>query len=125
MNDRQKRRLALVLVHSCSALIVLQLGNFYGFVLRARLALGVWPAPYRPDPKELGFDAHYDIVVRGGLPVLFIPLVAPLLFAVAKHVLGLPRLDLLRAARILAFCFVGFLALFFLDPGDFGEWFRD
>jgi hypothetical protein len=41
------------------------LASFYLFVLRARQELGYWPSPNNPDPKELGFDAHYLFVMLG------------------------------------------------------------
>lgn len=44
--------------------------TFAAFALRARLALGRWPTPYRPDPKDLGFDVHYLAVVLGLLVAL-------------------------------------------------------
>lgn len=54
---------------------------FYGFVARARLELGYWPAPYRPDPKELGHDVHMLLSY-----VLFTcALAAPLLSYFAKR----------------------------------------
>ena len=40
------------------------------FVLRARLALGRWPAPYQPDPKDLGFEFHHAAIVAG-IPLMF------------------------------------------------------
>lgn len=38
---------------------LMMLISLYSFVLRARIQLGRWPAPYNPDPKNLGFDLHY------------------------------------------------------------------
>ena len=45
------------------------------FVLRARLSLGRWPAPYQPDPKDLGFDFHYTAVVAG-MPLMLAAVLA-------------------------------------------------
>ena len=39
--------------------------SLYVFVLRARWQLGYWPAPYRPDPKSLGFDIQHAQVWLG------------------------------------------------------------
>jgi hypothetical protein len=36
----------------------LTLALFLAYLLRARIALGYWPEPYHPDPKELGFVVH-------------------------------------------------------------------
>ena len=38
---------------------------FWSFVLRARFRLGHWPAPYQPDPKDLGFVVHYYLLLAG------------------------------------------------------------
>jgi hypothetical protein len=46
----------------------------YSFALRARLALGYWPSPYRPDPKDLGFDIHSYVVIASILLMLLSPL---------------------------------------------------
>ena len=46
-------------------LATLWFAAFWLFVLRARLALGRWPFPYDPDPKDLGFFIHYYFLVLG------------------------------------------------------------
>src|SRR5689334_6381967 len=38
------------------------LACFGTFVVRTRMALGYWPSYDHPDPKRLGFAAHYDLV---------------------------------------------------------------
>jgi formate hydrogenlyase subunit 3/multisubunit Na+/H+ antiporter MnhD subunit len=35
---------------------------FYSFVIRAKMTLGRWPMYNYPDPKDLGFDKHHNIV---------------------------------------------------------------
>lgn len=40
------------------------------FILRTRVALGRWPAPYQPDPKDLGFVFHYAALMAG-MPLMF------------------------------------------------------
>jgi len=40
------------------------------FILRARVTLGRWPAPYQPDPRDLGFDLHHTAIVLG-FPLMF------------------------------------------------------
>lgn len=55
------------------------------FVLRARLAIGSWPLPYQPDPKDLGFEAHHLALVAG-MPVLFAAALSATAFAlVPRH----------------------------------------
>ena len=55
--------------------------TFWLFVLRARMALGRWPAPYDPDPKDLGFGIHYMAIQLGTSWIISAMLVL-LLFAV-------------------------------------------
>ncbi len=125
-DDRPFLRLALWVAATAPAQ---WLALFGLFVLRARLALGYWPRPYHPDPKDLGFDLHYLLV--------FFPLFHPwghaafvtspiaVLAATLAHLL-VPR----RGERIAAMtCFLsGSAALWLLlgeDPGSFVEWFLD
>ncbi len=98
------------------------LALFYSYVLRARLVLGVWPRPYQPDPKDLGFHLHY-LAVLLALPVW---LISPTLLLV--WLLLWPRGQ--RKALLwplLAFLLIwlfGWLLLR-LDPGQFGAWIMD
>lgn len=95
----------------------------WSFVLRAYLQLGRWPAPYRPDPKSLGFDVHYLVVTFGLItfPVVSLACVAGIIIA-RRCWRGFPMW------RMLAFA-VGCAALAFTlartDPGSFVEWFFD
>jgi hypothetical protein len=93
---------------------------FYGFVLRSYLALGQWPRPYLPDPKELGFVWHHALISIS-FPLMF---VLPLVFAV------LVTHDQAKSWRGwgVAFFVVSFAAWFLvvrLDPGQFIYWFMD
>lgn len=98
---------------------------FYGFVLRARLALGEWPRPNFPDPKALGFDLHYVAILLGQLAFFAIPLgLLVLLLSVRGHEELLPR----RPWWWLAFYVVSFFAVWWLlraDLGSFTTWFAD
>ncbi len=82
--------MAVVLARASTATILVQLALFYGFVLRARFALGRWPEPYRPDPKQLGFSVHSVVVILGGFLTVLTPALAVVLLAAARA-LGLPR----------------------------------
>ncbi len=98
------------------------LALFYSFVLRARLALGYWPQPYQPDPKELGFGIHYMAALLG-LPLW---MVSPL--AVLLLVILLPRSERRHAAApVLVFALTYLAAWLVLraDPGAFVSWFAD
>lgn len=98
------------------------LALFYGYVLRARLVLGVWPRPYQPDPKDLGFALH-RLAVLLTLPVWAI---SPVLLL--GWLLFWPR----RQRKALLWPFLAFLLIWLLgwlllrlDPGQFGAWFMD
>jgi hypothetical protein len=91
------------------------------FVVRARLALDRWPAPYRPDPKDLGFDVHYAAVLVG-MPLMF----AAVLIVTVLTVFDVPRdrarwwIPVLGAASLAAV-----IALASADPGYFFTWLGD
>jgi hypothetical protein len=95
---------------------------FYSFVLRARLALGYWPRPYQPDPKELDFSIHY-LAALFGQPLW---MASPL--AVLLLVMLLPRSERRRAAAPVLLFAVTYLAVWLVlrvDPGAFVYWFAD
>jgi hypothetical protein len=104
--------------------VLTQIVLFYGFVLRARLALGRWPVYSHPDPKDLGFPIFYTIVMLGGFVTFLTPLFAALLLAVAKW-LGVPRHHLVVSAVIFGACYLSGVVLCAVDPGKFGDWFLD
>lgn len=99
----------------------LWLAVFYAFVLRARLFLGTWPVPYRPDPKDLGFHGHSVFII---LLFLCVPL-AVLAWSVLTPRRKRRSEETLRPS--LAFwCGVGLIVLVVaVDPGRFLEWFMD
>ncbi len=117
------RRTTLVFVPS--AFIVAQAVNFYGFVLRARLALGYWPAPYNPDPKELGFEVHSALVILGFLGAAYITPALQLLVVALAHRGGAKRPVLLSAIGVYALLAVAGFALTRFDPWSLGDWFMD
>ena len=91
------------------------------FILRARLSLGRWPVPYQPDPKDLGFDYHYALLVAG-MPIMFAAVIAvtaltPLVHRLVVRPWMVPFVGLvgLAAAVLLAH----------LDPGRVFTWLAD
>lgn len=91
-------------------------------MLRARLALGYWPRPYQPDPKELDFSIHY-LAALFGQPLW---MASPL--AVLLLVMLLPRSERRRAAAPVLLFAVTYLAVWLVlrvDPGAFVYWFAD
>ncbi len=108
-----------------TALVIAQTFNFYAFVVRARLALGYWPAPYHPDPKTLGFELHAALVALG---FLFVSFGAPCLQLVVVALTGrwgVTRRDSVMGTLVFTMVFGGAFALTRLDPGAFGDWFMD
>jgi hypothetical protein len=98
---------------------------FWSFVVRARLALGYWPYPYHPDPKELGFPVHYVVVVAG-MPLTFTAVAMAIILAVVFY--RTLQLDRGRPAlaAIVAICGVACLLIWArTDPGRFLAWFGD
>ncbi|GEM_PF-1359483 len=113
------------LLVTCALIPAASLCMFYSFVLRARFALGVWPVPYRPDPKNLGFELHHEAVWLL-LEAAFVSPIAFALCAVVHQVV--PPLRQRHIGRSLVFFFVGYAMLWLAllaDPGSFVEWLAD
>lgn len=113
------------LLVTCALIPAAGLCMFYSFVLRARFALGVWPVPYRPDPKGLGFEMHHE-AVRALLEAAFVSPIAFALCAVLHQ--ALPSLRRRHVGRALVFFFAGYALLWLMllvDPGSFWEWLAD
>jgi hypothetical protein len=75
LRDPQLRKPVTVCLAAALALPLTFPIALYSFALRARLALGYWPSPYHPDPKDLGFDIHYLVVIGSIMVMLLSPLV--------------------------------------------------
>jgi hypothetical protein len=99
------------------------LGLFYSFVLRARVTLGFWPTPYRPDPQELGFTLHH-LAIDLGMVVLPVAVLSVLALVLLVPSLAKGRRN--WSALVLAVVSLGLaIALAQLDPGHYFEWFAD
>ncbi len=98
---------------------------FWLFVLRARLALGRWPFPYDPDPKDLGFSIHYYFLVLGfaSVPASIITLlvVAGLSWRAMRAAGARP----LFMASVAVATYAAIIAFARYDPGWFFAWFGD
>jgi hypothetical protein len=94
---------------------------FWAFVLRARLALGYWPAPYRPDPEDLGFLVHHYALL-GTMPLALLGVAAAFVLVVpwATRPAGTWRARALPALGAALF-----LVWVRTDPGRFLYWFGD
>ena len=95
---------------------------FYSFVLRAQLALGYWPQPFQPDPKDLDFGMHYAAVLLGQPLWMFSPIVI-LLFIVLPSRLG--RRKIILPVLVFGLLYLVAWLVLRMDPGAFGYWFAD
>ena len=113
------------LLLACSLLPLAGLFALYGYALRARVALGAWPAPDAPDPKALGFDLHHGAV---GL-MLAAALLSPVALGAClftHRTQPLLRARPMAASLVLyAAAYVALLALLSTDPGSFFGWYFD
>jgi hypothetical protein len=102
----------------------LGLAVLYSYAARAWFALGHWPQPYRPDPKDLDFFVHH-MLVGGGLTITMTsPLAVLLGLALRRWVLH--RRDLpWRSLAVFAVGYGLFWALVIVDPGHVAEWYFD
>ena len=97
---------------------------FYGYVLRARIALGYWPQPYRPDPKDL------DFVLHGAALFYAIPVVAcwPAVWVCVPVWWGLRhrgRRSIWASTALFWLSYALWWVVIRCDPGQYVEWFFD
>ena len=119
--DRLTRTRLVVLMWGLASAPVAWLLLFGLFILRARVTLGRWPAPYQPDPKDLGFDLHHAAIVAG-IPLMFAAVLCATALTFLMH--DRPtRLWLLRVAAVAGL--VAVIALARADPGYVFTWLGD
>jgi hypothetical protein len=96
---------------------------FYSYVLRQRILLGAWPQPYRPDPKTAGMNFHHDTIyiAFAAVPVIALAGLACIV-ALRAHKAGFSW-RWAQACWVLALVIL--IALLFMDPGRFIEWYCD
>ena len=119
--DRPTRTPLAVLMWSLASAPAAWLLLFGLFILRARVTLGRWPAPYQPDPKDLGFDLHHAAIVAG-IPLMFTAVLCATALTFLVH--DPPtRPWLLRVAAVAGL--VAVIALARTDPGYLFTWLGD
>ena len=91
------------------------------FLARAHAALGRWPRPYDPDPRDLGFDVHL-MALTAGMPVVFASVISVFLLtavlfrpAARWHPIQIAALASLAAT----------IAIAQADPGRLFTWLGD
>lgn len=93
-------------------------------VLRTRLALGRWPHPYQPDPKDVGY-VHYLVVFFSEVGAVY----SPFLLALCALVAGVRQpASIRRSLAAFMLCvglLAGFIWLHYLDPWELSTWLAD
>lgn len=99
--------------------------SFWHFVLRACWALGRWPTPYNPDPKDLGFDFHHAALVIG-VPGMWVATIAllPVVALNYRPLRAAGARPLWAIATAMGSCAL-IIVLARLDLGWFFYWFAD
>jgi len=117
------RALSAKTIYALATTPLLWVACFYLYVIRQRLHLGFWPRPCQPDPKDAGYMIHHLSIYLG---VLLIPLlgIAVMGFIIHRRVAD-ASFRWLLAIVLLAFSFACFIAVMYLDPGDYWVWFLD
>jgi hypothetical protein len=120
-----KRATAFELLLACAAAFPgVALLALLSLAVRAAIVLGHWPRPMIDDPKGLGFDLHYDLVVY----LVTAAIISPLAFVVftLMHLTGIARTRHLDAcALVFVLCIVAFWMTAVLDPGQVISWLGD
>ncbi|MBD2546711.1 hypothetical protein [Planktothricoides raciborskii] len=98
---------------------------FYSYVLRARLVLGRWPIPYQPDPRELGFDFHFQLIFFSLLGIALSLFAMAVVFILRIFSVKIRKFSYSLAALIYSSSLVLSWISLYADPGDFWEWFMD
>jgi hypothetical protein len=98
---------------------------FWTFVLRARIILGRWPRPNRPDPNDLGLAVHYHLAF---LAIFLLPVVPLAVMAVAALRYRSLREEGVQPRWVVVIALLVLAATLLWtrnDPGRYLEWFID
>jgi len=105
---------------------VLILLLLYAYVVRARLEVGYWPHPYRPQSYRLGFTWHFWLLRPWfyfvPAPVGCLPIIGGI------YTIGLWAVTRRFPRRLFAVLVVSTAVVFtclIADPGSFVAWFQD
>lgn len=100
---------------------ILYIAIFYSFVLRARILLKVWPTPYNPDPKSLGFHIHQVLIFL----FLYLALASIPLLIYWVVFLSRPMLKNKMNIFVVSLSWAALFILVYLDLFRFFYWFFD
>lgn len=125
MRTRLSPRALRLIVWTLACSPAVWFATFWLFVVRARLALGRWPAPYDPDPKDLGFSLHHVAIVAG-MAGVFAATFTLLLFVTLSHrEMKAAGARPLLAATVASTTLLAIGVFAQSDPGKFLSWFGD
>lgn len=117
------RTLSPKTIYALAATPLLWVAWFYLYCLRQRIHLGYWPLPSHPDPKDAGYMFHHLSIYFG---VLLVPIVALAVIGFVIHRrITYSRFRWWVALGLLAVSFACYLAVIYVDPGDYWLWFLD
>ena len=97
---------------------------FYSYVLRARVRLGTWPRPYRPDPADLNMFPH-DVAVLAVFAAAALAMVPLFISLFARRWFGLSGRGWLTGLAIYVAGALAAVGVLWLDVGHFFEWYMD
>jgi len=109
---------------ACALIPVAGLVMLYSFAVRARLALGEWPLPYSPDPKDLGFAIHHGAVAVLLTAAIASPIALGVWFLVRRSAALRERPKTFSMGLYLV-AYAALWLLFVGDPGSIFEWYGD
>lgn len=95
----------------------------YLFAARARFQLDHWPAPYRPDPVDLGFGIHHSSIVLGMVAIPAVIIATLVLTVIRRQTLS--RRRLVSTLGLMVVSNLILVSLCHWDPGQVFEWIAD
>lgn len=99
---------------------------FYLFVIRAYFALGRFPKPYQPDPKDLDFGGFHMWGILLSTLLVFAAIIPWVYATTVLHRERVISKRFIYANSIIYIVFlIVFLGVFMFDPGNYISWFLD
>ena len=95
----------------------------YSFAIRARFALGHWPYIHNPNPKDLGFTFHLQLIWPCFKAIPLVAMVTVILAVIGRRACVYPRIW--PALTFLVFSIVLVVAIAIIDPRHLIQWLTD
>lgn len=119
---RNLKKILKIIVFIAIYYPIIDLGIFYSFVLRAITKLNRLPTYNNPDPKDLGFNKHYEFVYTNYFE--FIPITS-LIVIIYLIICLIKKRNLLQLDKKHFVMFFILIIIEFLTIYLFGGWFVD